>query len=397
MVKLQTSASFRAIGKLVVILQIQFHLLTESPTHTTVANWVYKIGYYELTRPKEQADDWIVLLDHSIQLGQDKLFVVLGIRESQIDFTRPLNYQDLTPFVITSKTSWNGDKVCASLKALEKKIGTINYAVGDHGSELKKGLQLANIRQIHDITHAIALMLEKLYKTDEIYHDLTSRMSTMRTKYSQSQLASIIPPKQRKKSRYQNIKTISDWAHNALRVLESVSVQHTEEALHIQEALEWICSYKTCIDELATINTVICQVEQIVKCYGLSNDTVKQCRRILKKLSKCSGSKGAVLKKQLEHYFQTALKLIHESKQLICTSDIVESAFGKYKNYLSANPIVGVTKLALVIAAFTSKLNKHEIKEALENTSMKDIKRWTEEHIGTTLFSRRKLLLSGCL
>jgi hypothetical protein len=67
MVTLQTSASFRARGTRVVILHREFHLLTESPTHTTVANWVYKIGYYELTRPKEQADDWIILLDHSIQ------------------------------------------------------------------------------------------------------------------------------------------------------------------------------------------------------------------------------------------------------------------------------------------------------------------------------------------
>jgi hypothetical protein len=395
MVKLQTSASFRAIGHLVVILQMEFHLLTETPTPTTVANWVYKIGYYELTRPKDQAEDWIILLDHSIQLGQDKLFVVLGIRECQIDFTRPLTYHDLTPFVITSKPSWNADDVCASLTAFQNQIGPIKYAVGDHSGELKKGVQLAGIRQIHDLTHAIALMVEKLYKTDDTYHALTTQMSAMRTKYSQSQLAPLIAPKQRKKSRYQNIKTIADWAKTALTTYESVAGQPSEDAQRIQQALEWLPSYKACIDELATINDIICQVERIVKWYGLSKDTVKQCRPILKQLSTRSGSKGALLKKQLEQYFQTTLKLIHASNQLLCTSDILESAFGKYKNYLSTNPLAGVTNLALVIAAFTSSLEKHEIKEALENTTIKDIKTWTQKHIGTTVFAKRKLLLSG--
>jgi hypothetical protein len=341
------------------------------------------------------ADDWIILLDHSIQLGQDKLFVVYGIREAHIDFTRPLAYADLRTFILTSKTSWTGPTVCESLQELQARIGTIKYAIGDHSGELKKGIQLASIKQIHDITHAIALMLEKLYKNDGRYQAFTTRMSTMRAKYSQSALAAIIPPKQRKKSRYQNIKTISDWARKALRTLESVTGQTDSNAQAIQQALAWLLPYDTWIDELVTINAIICQVEQIVKCHGLSRATVKRCRLLLKQFDARTKSQGGVLKKQLEHYFCTTLKLVHESNQLICTSDIVESAFGKYKNYVSKNPMAGVTKLALVMAAFTSSLEEQEIQEALETARMKDIKAWSQEHIGTTVFTQRKLLLSG--
>jgi len=49
-----------------------------------------------------------------------------------------------------------------------------------------------------------------MYKSDGEYQEFTKKMSEMRTKFSQTKLASIIPPKQRNKSRYQNIKTISD-------------------------------------------------------------------------------------------------------------------------------------------------------------------------------------------
>ena len=378
-----------------MILQMHFEVCRETPTHSTVANWVYKLGYYELHRPKDWAEDWIIFLDHSIQLGQDKLFVVYGIREYQIDFTRPLSYADLHACVLTSKTSWTGELVCESLTELARRIGPIKYAVGDYSGELKKGLQLASIRQIHDITHAIALMLEKLYTADETYQTFTTRMSAMRTKYSQSRLAALIPPKQRKKSRYQNLKTIADWATKALRTLTSVAGQSHPEAQAIQQALAWLLPYTGWIAELSTINTVICQVEHLVKCHGRSTKTVKRCRPLLTELAARSRGSGRVLKQQLEHYFHTSLKLIRESPQLVCTSDILESAFGKYKNYLSNNPMAGVTKLALVIAAFTSSLEEEDIRAAVETTRMKDINTWTEQHIGTTLFAQRKVLLSG--
>ena len=135
LIKLQTSTSFRAVGKIIVIVQLYFHLVTETPSAPTITNWVDKLGYYELTRPKEWAKDWVILLDHSIQLGQDTLFVVLGIRESQIDFTRPLRYTDLTPLIMTSKTSWKGTTVQQELTRLQRDIGQINYAVGDHAGE----------------------------------------------------------------------------------------------------------------------------------------------------------------------------------------------------------------------------------------------------------------------
>ena len=38
---------------------------------------------------------------------------------------------------------------------------------------------------------------------------------------SQSSIAYIIPPKQRKKSRYQNIKIISDWCMKAIASIEN--------------------------------------------------------------------------------------------------------------------------------------------------------------------------------
>ena len=46
----------------------------EVPSHVTIRNCTLKIGYYELMRPKEIANDWIILLDHSISIWTRKNF-----------------------------------------------------------------------------------------------------------------------------------------------------------------------------------------------------------------------------------------------------------------------------------------------------------------------------------
>ena len=84
-------------------------------SHTTVLLWVRKIGYDLLTKTTPVAEDWIILLDHSIQLGAEKLFVMLGIRESDIEFCRPLRYQDLDPLWMSARPHWNGDSMFGSV------------------------------------------------------------------------------------------------------------------------------------------------------------------------------------------------------------------------------------------------------------------------------------------
>ena len=78
--------------KSILIVNIYLHLWDRTPTHTTLLNCVHKIGYYQLAKSKEKAEDWLIILDESIQTGRDKILVILGIRESKIDFTRPLKF-----------------------------------------------------------------------------------------------------------------------------------------------------------------------------------------------------------------------------------------------------------------------------------------------------------------
>lgn len=57
-----------------------FQLSLPVPSWYTVRLWLLRFGYDKLTRPKPSALDGIWIVDHTIQLGQEKCLVILGIR-----------------------------------------------------------------------------------------------------------------------------------------------------------------------------------------------------------------------------------------------------------------------------------------------------------------------------
>ena len=53
---------------------------------TTVRCWLMRLGLHALLRPLEQANDWAILIDHTVQIGTVKCFAVVGVRLSQLPY-----------------------------------------------------------------------------------------------------------------------------------------------------------------------------------------------------------------------------------------------------------------------------------------------------------------------
>ena len=75
-------------------------------------------------------------------------------------------------------------------------------------------------------------------------------------------------------------------------------------------------------------------------------------------------------KQEVKHYLQTNLKQELGEKSLICTSDIIESFFGKYKNGIGQNLQNGITASCLNITNYGKKLSCQEILIALNKTKV---------------------------
>lgn len=312
-----------------------------------------------------------------------------GIRESEICFNKALIFQDLTPLLMRIQTKATGDDVKKEIEMLEQKIGKVSYAVGDYGSNIKNGLKQLGISHIHDVTHAIALIIEKLFKDDEEFIAYSKEMALLRNKISQTQKAIYMPPKPRLKSRFHNIEAIAKWGLKTLKCLNKNSNIIEND---IKEKIQWIFKYENIINDLYEINAVSCSIQKLLKTNGFSKTSIQKCNNFIKKLTT---KKGAQFSLKLNEYFKSMKTLLPDKKNILCTSDIIESAFGKYKNYVSNNPMAGVTKLALCLIAFTTSFSNNEIIEALEKTTIGKVIEWSNKEIGDSFFKRRKLLFNS--
>lgn len=383
-----TSVSFRSMSSIFEIFSICIELERNTPSYSSGMLWVKKVGYYCLNQPKVLADDWILILDESIGIGQEKLLVVLGIRSSQVDFSRPLQIQDMEPIIVKSRKRWTSEDVSAELEKCKALIGRVVYATTDGSSVLKKALCLSGIYHVYDITHATAIMLEKLYMKDSDFNELTKLMGEMRQKLCCSKHAHIIPPNQRSKSRFLNIDILTGWGMKVLVALKKDNLTKEEK-----ELLQWVGHKESFIEEMGQIIETIQDLSILLKNNGLNNKTKKECCKILKRCKKTQKQKQ--FKSMFTDYLNTNSVLIGKQlKTLLCTSDIVETTFGKYKNELSKNPMNGITDLALIIPALTSNLLEDEIKKAIDSCTCKLLKEWKIENLCDSLSARRKIALN---
>lgn len=363
------------------------NLSIKSPNYSTILAWAKKIGYYQLEREIAKTNDWIIILDESVEFGHNKLLVIYAVSNKNVDFNRALNYEDLVPFSIISSDKWTGELISKEIQKAEKVYGKIIYAVADGGNAIKKALRLTNITHVYDVTHKFAWFLKEIYKPEEEFQTYIKKMAKMRGTLSLSNVSHVLPPNQRFHSRFMNLDIISDWGTKVLDYLDANKVKD-----RVHKELKWVKAHRELITELAEVNEILSKIKTLLKTKAMSLKNIRKARKILVELS-INSSRTKRLKSYIINYLNENIALTSKRNKIICTSDIIESAFGKYKNYISKNPMVGITSLALTMAAFTSKLNKAQVKQTMENVKIKDLKIWNKTNIGETNLQRRKSVL----
>ena len=366
-------------------MNIYYNIALKVPSHVTICNWVKKVGYYQLAIPKEIGDDWVIIIDESIQIGSEKLLLILGIRSKNIDFSRPLNFSDVLPIVQICKSGWNAQKVRDELKKAQSILGQIKYAVSDKGASINKGLALCGIPHVHDITHRIANILKKVYKKDSAFKYYMDKITSLRLQIQQTKWAYLLPPQQRSQSKFLNLKPILEWGAKILDYIKKEEYQN--EPLEMKAKLQWILTQDAFIMEINQILDIIDKIFKLLKYKGLSRESKKLCSQYLNELR---STRGKMVKKEILSYLKEVSSTVKGEKIILCTSDIIESSFGLYKNSISKNTLNGITNLSLCISANTNRIEPSDVKQIMEKVETKMINKWTKENIGESILKRRQ-------
>lgn len=187
--------------------------------------------------------------------------VILGVTEEYLRLNGfNLSHQDVRVLKIIIDERSSGELICRYLNKLAEETGVPVQIISDHGSDLKKGIELfiqdkADICYTYDITHEIGLLLKKLLEKDPGWKDFASWCSTVRRKVLQTELGFLAPPGQKSKARYLNIAPLIAWGCNLLEYHEKYDFNqiNSNYTLDGQTLMDIISEPKTA-DELQALS-----------------------------------------------------------------------------------------------------------------------------------------------
>ena len=127
---LEAACSLRCASAVLGLLEEFAPRLPSAPAANTGQRWLLQVGLYELQRPKEQADDWIWLLDHAVQMGTVRCLVIVGCRVSVWRAAgRPLEHEDFSVMALEPVEKSDGAIVAQQLAATTASTGIVPRAI----------------------------------------------------------------------------------------------------------------------------------------------------------------------------------------------------------------------------------------------------------------------------
>lgn len=369
-------------------------------SYYSVRLWLLRVGLHQLNRPKELADDWMWIIDHTMQLGERKCLIIVGLRQSAWNAEdRCLSHEDVQLIDLVPVTESTGEVVYRQLEAATAKTGVPRAIISDDGRDLHKGINL--FREAHpstgwmyDIKHKTACLLKHALEKDASWQEFVGEMNRFKQRVSVTPLACLLPPQLRGKARYMNVDVLVDWAEKSLTLLDrpDVLVQVGLDVAVVKEKLGWLREYGPHVRRWREILKVMETTEHYVRHQGIHRRAAEELAVLL---PKPRSEPARSLREQLLEFVQEEARQTRKGERLLGASEVLESIIGKFKCVAGERGQHGLTGMVLSIGALVGHVTVEAVQAALTEVPNRDVWDWCQTHLGPTLQSlRRRITLA---
>lgn len=219
------------------------------------------LSVHEEDRKAAPGRKYAMVIDESIMINKEKLFLILGIPAEHLG--RPINHGDATILHMESSEKFTGDDVRHAIHEVASNVGgNPEYIISDQGHNLVSGITKSGVPGIADISHAMANIVKHQYGKSDDFKEFTKLLGTIRLQYHLTDKAYLLPPNMRAICRFMNMSAWVEWAKKMLGAYDTLSDE-------LKEAYAFLLSYKDLIDELSVAVDAVKHIEQVCKNDGL--------------------------------------------------------------------------------------------------------------------------------
>ncbi len=390
----QAGVALRAVPRVITIFCGVPDATTPLPAATSVRWWLQRLGLFALREELEVADDWVYLIDHSVQIGTVKVCVILGLRLCDVPFPRrALRHDDVRVLAVIPIEKSTGEVVEAQLEQAAQRTGIPRQIVSDHGSDVKKGSERFAQRHpetvvTYDAAHHGAIVLQRRFEADSRWSEFVARLGQIKARIQQTSDAFLLAPSLRPKARYMNLASLLRWARNILELLDR-GAAGGRASQRADVRYGWLREYRAAVEEWSRWEATVRHSVEFVRTRGLSCSCQLDLMARFQALP--ADQRDDVLAGELCEFVGSQSKAAHAGERLVGSTEVLESVFGKWKALERQESRQGITTLILSLGSIVGQWPAFRIKAALEATPVKHVVTWCDEHLSSSIQSQRRL------
>ena len=359
------------------------------PAYTSIGYWAQELGLsvYKESCSLFKDKRYALIIDESMMIGSEKLLLTLAVPADNEGHV--ITEKDIVIVDISIAKSWNGTTIEDVLKKVSEKIGhDPEYVISDNGSTIGKAVRDAGYRHHLDISHSLGMFLERVYKNEPDFQELSKKVSDARLKYNMQEVAFIQPPSQRSIARFINMSKWIEWASRMQYVYHTLRDD-------IKSIYGFIPQNASLVDELSEVMSCINRIEKDIKNNGISHESAARCRQLVRNTLMSGNERQHKIGTFILEYLDRETSFMDEDESHNASTDTIESTFGVVKARKSDDKLAGVTPIILMMplrlhfADKTRRVN-FNFKERLETGRHCHIKEWTDVNLSPNLVIKRR-------
>lgn len=343
----------------------------------TIRHWLHRLGCYLLQRPVERRDDWVVFIDHTMELGAARCLLVLGMPLGQWQQRGgALTHADVQVLMVEVVEHSTGAVVHEQLRRLVARIGVPAQIVSDHGGDLAKGIELlrqahADVVDTYDVSHKLACLLKAELEPDPRWQEFLRQAGRSRASLQQARGGLPRPPALRTKARYQNLEGLVAWGESIVGLehpglAERLGTQRGSSPVEAQQWFDrtvgWVRGFAADLASWRGLLEIIATTQRQVREEGLHLAS----GQALEPLLASSDERGRRFAAGVCAFVKEPGARIPSGRRYVGCSDVIESIFGKYKSYLERSPTPSLGANVVLFPLFVTRIRAEWVGQALE-------------------------------
>jgi hypothetical protein len=344
--------------------------------HETIRHWLHRLGCYLLQRPVPRRDDWVLFIDHTMERGAARCLLVLGMPLGRWQqHGGALTHADVEVLMVEVVEHSSGAVVHAQLQRLVARIGVPAQIVCDHGGDLAKGIELlrrehAGVVDTYDVSHKLACLLKAELEPDPRWQEFVRQAGRTRALLQQAKGGLPRPPALRTKARYQNLEGLVAWGESILELEHAGLAQclgrqrggsPAEARQWFDQTVGWVVGFAGELASWRGLLAIIETTRQQVNAEGLHLAS----GHALEPLLEASDDRGRRFADQVCDFVKEQGARVPSGRSYVGCSDVIESIFGKYKNYLERSPTPSLGTNVVLFPLFVTRITTELVGQAL--------------------------------